>query len=100
MCHKIIISDKVTTNFIDEIEIVLSPRLPWPLNYDNFASMCFANFDYHKNSAEENGVMENDVGVVKSEGRNDDWIEENGKSVERAVSCTGDSYFEVSFDGN
>lgn len=44
--------------------------------------------------------MENGVGAAKSEGRSDDWIEASGKSVERAVSCKGDSCFEVNFDGN
>lgn len=33
-------------------------------------------------------------------GRSDDLTAANGKSVERAVGCRDDSYFEVNFDGN
>lgn len=73
---------------------------PSPLNYDSFGSPRFANFDFHRNSAEGNGAMENDVGAAKSEGRNDDWIGVSGRSVERVVSCKGDWCFEVNFDGN
>ena len=88
------------SNFIDATAFDQSPTLLSLLNCDSFASLHFASFDFHKNSAGENGATENDVGVAKSEGRNDDWIEANGKSVERAVSCKGDSCFEVNFDGN
>lgn len=71
-----------------------------PQGYDNFESLHFANFDSHKSSAGENGETENDAGAVKSEGRNGGWVEANVRSVERAVSCKGDSCFEVNFDGN
>lgn len=71
-----------------------------PLNYDSFGSPHFANFDFHRNSAEGNEATENDVEAAKSEGRNDDWIGASGRSVERAVSCKGDSCFEVNFDEN
>lgn len=86
--------------FIDEPVIAPSPKPLWQLNCDNFASMHFVNFDFHKSSAGENEVMENDVEVVKSEGRSDDWIVVNERNVERAVSCKGGSSFEVNFDGN
>lgn len=86
--------------FIDETALDRLLRLPSPLNYDNFASMHFANFDFHRNFAEGNGAMGNDVGAAKSGGRNGDWIEANGRSVGRAVSCKGDWCFEVNFDGN
>lgn len=77
-----------------------SQKPPSPLNCDSFALTRFANSDFHRNSAGENAAMENDVGAVKSEGRSDDWIGASGRNVERAVSCKGDSCFEVSFDGN
>lgn len=86
-------------DFIDAIALVPAHQLPSLLSYDNFASMHFANSDYHRNSAGESGKG-NGVGVVRSEGRNDDLIGANVKNAEHAVNCIGDLCFEVNFDEN
>jgi hypothetical protein len=82
---------------------LVRPRMLLPLSpgCDSFESLHFANFDSHKSSAGENGVLESDVEAVRNEGKNGVWIEANdGKNAAHVADCISDWCFEVNFDVN
>lgn len=86
--------------FIDVIEFVQLLMLLRSLSYDNFASLDFVSFDFHKSFAVENEASENDVGVVKSEEKSDASIAVNVKNVAHVANYINDWCSEVNFDVN